>query len=68
VLVPALGQRKFIVGDQFTVVDAYLFVMLTWARKQGLSVPAELERYADALHERPSVKEALAMEASAKAS
>jgi len=67
VLVPLLGQRKFIVGEQFTVVDAYLLVMLTWARKQGVSVPAELERYADALNERPAVKEALAMEAAAKA-
>jgi len=65
-LAPLLEQRKFIVGEQFTVVDAYLFVMLTWARKQGVTVPAELERYADALGERPSVKEALAMEAAAK--
>ena len=67
-LVPKLGQRKFIVGDAFTVVDAYLFVMLTWARKQEVSVPAELLRYADALSERASVKEALAVEATAKAS
>lgn len=67
-LVPRIGQREFIVGEQFTVVDAYLFVMLTWARKQGVNVPAELERYADALGERPSVKQALAMEATAKAS
>ena len=67
-LVPRLGQREFIVGDEFTVVDAYLFVMLTWARKRGVSVPAELERYADKLSLRASVKEALEMEASAKAS
>ncbi|MES1174528.1 MAG: glutathione transferase GstA [Myxococcales bacterium] len=67
-LVPRLGQRQFIVGDQFTVVDAYLFVMLTWARKQGVSVPPELLRYADALAERPSVKQALEVEAAAKAS
>jgi glutathione S-transferase len=67
-LVPRLAQRKFIVGDCFTVVDAYLFVMLTWARKQGVSVPPELQRYADALSERASVKEALELEAVAKAS
>jgi glutathione S-transferase len=67
-LVPRLGQRKFIVGDAFSVVDAYLFVMLTWAQKQGVSVPLELSRYADALSERASVKEALQMEATAKAS
>ncbi|MEI9938247.1 MAG: glutathione binding-like protein [Pseudomonadota bacterium] len=67
-LVPRLGQREFIVGDAFTVVDAYLFVMLTWARKQGISVPPELERYAATLNERASVKAALAMEETAKAS
>jgi glutathione S-transferase len=67
-LVPRLGERSFIVGDEFTVVDAYLFVMLTWARKQGINVPAPLGRYAEALSARASVKEALAMEAAAKAS
>lgn len=67
-LVPHLGQRSFIVGDRFTVVDAYLFVMLTWARKQGVKVPVELERYAQTLAERASVKKALEMEAAAKAS
>jgi glutathione S-transferase len=62
-LVPQLGQRAFIVGDQFTVVDAYLFVMLTWALKQGVTVPAELRSYAQALGERASVKAALDREA-----
>jgi glutathione S-transferase len=67
-LVPRLAQRQFIVGEQFTVVDAYLFVMLTWARKQGVNVPTELARYADALAERASVKQALEVEAGTKAS
>ena len=67
-LVPRLGERSFIVGDQFTVVDAYLFVMLTWARKQGVSVPAPLERYAESLSQRASVKAALELEEKAKAS
>jgi glutathione S-transferase len=66
-LVPRLGAREFIVGDRFTVVDAYLFVMLSWARKQEVAIPAELQRYADKLGDRASVKEALAMEAAAKA-
>lgn len=67
-LVPRLGQRQFIVGDQFTVVDAYLFVMLTWAQKQGVTVPTELQHYAATLSERASVKAALALEAAPKAS
>jgi hypothetical protein len=37
--------------------------MLTWARKQGVSLPPELERYADALSERAAIKKALEMEA-----
>lgn len=44
------------------MVNAYLFVMLTWARKQGVSLPPELERYADALSERAAIKKALEME------
>ena len=36
-----LGSRDYIVGDNFTVADAYLFVMLTWAAYVG----AELKRW-----------------------
>jgi len=67
-LVPRLAQREFIVGDHFTVVDAYLFVMLTWARKQAIAVPAELSHYADKLNQRDSVKAALALEEAGKSS
>ncbi len=57
-----LAERDFIVGDDFTVVDAYLFVMLLWAQKHGVSVPPSLTRYADTLRKRPSVSAALKME------
>lgn len=57
-----LGSRDFIVGDEFTVVDAYLFVILMWGEKQGVEIPATLRAYADRMRERGSVKEALAME------
>lgn len=62
-LVPKLGEREFILGTQFSVVDAYLFVMLTWAKKNGVQVPSELQSYAARLAERDSVKNALAEEA-----
>ncbi len=67
-LVAKLGERDFIVGDQFTVVDAYLFVMLTWAKAQGVVIPSALQQYASRLNERDSVKAALAEEGKLKAS
>jgi glutathione S-transferase len=57
-----MGGRDFIVGDAFTVVDAYLFVMLMWSDKQGVTIPSALKHYASRLRERPSVKEALSLE------
>jgi glutathione S-transferase len=57
-----LAGRDFIVGKEFTVVDAYLFVMLLWSKKQEVAVPAALTRYADTLAKRPSVAAALKME------
>lgn len=57
-----LGGRQFMVGDSFTVVDAYLFVMLMWSEKQGVKIPASLQSYASRLRERESVKEALDFE------
>jgi glutathione S-transferase len=57
-----LGGREFIVGDAFTVVDAYLFVMLRWSAKQGVKIPSALAGYAAKIRERESVKEALKLE------
>lgn len=42
-----------------SVVDAYLFVMLTWADKNGLTLPAGLEAYAARMRARPAVRLAL---------
>ena len=61
-LVPKLADSGFIAGLQFSVVDAYLFVMLTWSKKQGVQIPSSLQRYAERLAERDSVKAALAEE------
>lgn len=36
-----LEGKKFLMGDRMTVADAYLFVMLTWAKKQSMN----LDRY-----------------------
>ena len=39
-----------------SVADAYLFVMLTWAGKNGLPLPAGLEAYAARMRARPAVR------------
>jgi len=57
-----LGGRDYMVGNGFSVVDAYLFVMLVWCEKQGIAIPASLQRYAAKMRERALVKEALEFE------
>ena len=58
-----LGGREFLHG-QFSVADAYLFVMLTWARviSADLSPWPTLTAYRDRLQTRPSVAKALGEE------
>jgi len=55
------GQLKgdFLFGSRFSVADAYLFVMLTWAKKNGLPLPDPLGAYFDRVAHRPAVKLAL---------
>ena len=58
-----LNGREFLAG-RFSVADAYLFVMLTWARHVALDLepyPA-LAAYRDRLQSRPSVARALGEE------
>ena len=49
----------YLFGDAPTVADAYLFVMLTWATKNGIALPAPLDAYAARMKERPAVRAAL---------
>jgi glutathione S-transferase len=59
-----LGNRDYLVGDSFTVADAYLVTLLNWFRFVG----ADMKRWpnVDAYHQRhlarPSVKQAVAEE------
>lgn len=55
-------EGDFLFGTDLSVADCYLFVMLLWARKNGLDVPETLAAYRDRLMERPSVKAAMAHE------
>lgn len=59
----ALASQQYAVGDTFSVVDCYLFVMLHWAKtKAGVDVPAHLTGYYEHLMGRDSVRKALADE------
>ena len=52
-------QGDFLFGDAVSVADAYLFVMLLWAKKNGLEVPMKLAALRDRMMERPAVQKAM---------
>lgn len=56
----------FLFGDELTVADCYLFVMLRWAEKFGVTVPNALLRLQWRMEQRPSVQAALAREEGAR--
>jgi glutathione S-transferase len=60
----ALGTKTFLMGDTFTVADAYLYVVLGWFSHVGLDLgkwPA-LKAYHDRIGARPHVIAALKAE------
>jgi glutathione S-transferase len=60
----AWGSRTFLMGEQFTVADCYLFTVLSWAPfvKLDLGKWPELKRYVERMQARPHVMEALKSE------
>lgn len=61
----ALEGRPFLTGEEFTVADAYAFVVLGWAPRVGMPLTpwSNLESFVARVAARPAVKEALAAEA-----
>lgn len=57
-----LAKQSFLLGDRFTAADAYLFVMLTWARKMHIQVSAALEAFYERVSVRPKVQAAMKQE------
>ena len=55
------GKRQFLMGDQFTVADAYLFVVLGWLPRVGFDMAKwpNLKAFHERVRERPSVQQAL---------
>jgi glutathione S-transferase len=58
----ALGDKKYLMGDQFTVADAYLFTVLGWSSHVGVDIGAKLKGYVDRVRARPHVIEAMTAE------
>lgn len=59
-----LKGKKYLMGDQFTVADAYLYTILTWTKptKIDLSSWPTLVDYMERISQRPSVQAALEAE------
>lgn len=55
--------EPYLFGPDFTVADAYLFVMLRWAKAFGLIIPPRLLKQFQQTSQRSSVQQALAEEA-----
>ena len=55
-------KGEYLLGDEPSVADFYLFVMLLWAGKNGIAVPDPLAALLDRLMDRPSVTKAMTHE------
>lgn len=52
-------EADYLFGREFSVADAYLYVMLRWARMQKLDLPEPLPAFLDRVAARPAVQQAL---------
>jgi glutathione S-transferase len=62
------GSRSFLLGEQFTVADAYLWVVLGWGAHVDMAVARwpQLKRFHERVAARPAVIEALKSETRVK--
>jgi glutathione S-transferase len=63
-LEPQLAARPYLLGDRFTVADAYLFTVLSWSGHVGIDLGKRpsLAGYVKRIGSRPKVVEALRQE------
>ena len=52
----------YLLGDAFSVADAFLYVMLRWAQASDMKLPGVFDNYVARIASRPAVKKALAVE------
>ena len=59
-----LAGKDFIVGNQFTIADAYLFVVTGWCKWVDISIDQyrNLSSYRGRIYERPAVQKVLKIE------
>jgi glutathione S-transferase len=64
----ALDSKTWLMGDVFTIADAYLYTVLRWAKPMGIDLGRwpRLAAYFAAVDERPRVREALREEGALK--
>jgi glutathione S-transferase len=58
----ALGDNKYLTGDQFTIADAYLSTVLGWGTHVAVDIGPKLKSYLDRVRARPHVIEAMTAE------
>jgi glutathione S-transferase len=63
-----IGDGPYLLGERFTLPDAYLFVVLSWTGIHGIDLSRwpGLAAYVGRVAERPAVQEALRAEGLAK--
>jgi glutathione S-transferase len=63
-LTAQLGEKPYLLGDKFTVADAYLFTVLSWSSHVGVDLGKwhALSAYLARVGHRPKVQEALKAE------
>ena len=54
-----LAGRSYLMGETFTVADAYLYVMTSWAIFQKIAVPDNVAAFRKRVTARPAVHRAL---------
>ena len=61
-----IGDRKFLVGESFTIADSYLYIVLTWAKyvKLDLTPYPKVQSYLKRIGELDNVKGVFARMAS----
>ena len=59
-----LAGREYLMGDQFTVADGYLFTTCSWCKYVGVDIStlSHLQSYMARVAARPAVQEALKAE------